>query len=57
MGALIDADGAIMKRNTLPIANLYFKFQHKDPADAGNGYQATQLTNKYQEMVVDELVA
>jgi hypothetical protein len=45
-----------MQRNTLPIANLYFKFLHHDAADAGNGYQAQQLTNKYQEIVVDEIV-
>jgi hypothetical protein len=43
-----------MQRNTLPIANLYFKFLHYD--HAGNGYQETQLTNKYQEIVVDEIV-
>ena len=44
VGALIDNsnnDGSIMKRNTLPIANLYFKFIHKNQPDSSNGNQAT----------------
>lgn len=29
-GALLDDHSAIMVRNEIPIANIYFKFQHKD---------------------------
>ena len=56
-GALIDDtnDGAIIQRNTVPVANIYFRFNHKDHADPSNSFHETALTNKYQELVVDEI--
>ena len=56
-GALLDDSngGAIMQRNTVPVANIYFRFNHYDPGDASNNHKEIALTNKYQEMVVDEL--
>ena len=49
-GALINEkkDNEILKRNEIPIANIYFKFCHHDKADENiEEDHGTQLTNKY----------
>jgi len=39
---------AIIDRNTVPIANIYFKLCHRDKPDKENGFEDKLLTNKYQ---------
>lgn len=60
-GAEIDEDNqsAIKKRNEVPIANIYFKFSHKDLSQKHliQDEESAVLTNKYQEIIIDELLA
>lgn len=58
-GALLSENSEIMIRNEIPIANIYFKFCHMDLSlkqkhfeDENMGF----LTNKYQEIVIDDLL-
>jgi hypothetical protein len=55
-GAIIDesAENEIIKRNEVPIANVFFKFCHTDEPCAMTGFQPTKLTNHYQQIVVEE---
>jgi hypothetical protein len=46
---------AIIDRNTVPIANIYFKLCHRDKPDKENGFEDKLLTNKYQLKVAEEL--
>lgn len=39
----------------MPIANIYIKFSHKDKDEAENLSERV-LTNKYQELVLDEII-
>jgi len=55
-------DNLIQTRNEIPIANIYFKFHHPDRSKIGMGHKNRKeisedkfLTNKYQDMVVEEL--
>ena len=47
-GAIIDEqqNNALIKRNEMPIANIYIKFCHKDKED-GENLSERVLTNKY----------
>lgn len=55
-GAILSgADSAIVTRNDVPIANIYFKISHFDKSEAQNHGEETLLTNKYQEQVIDKL--
>ena len=57
-GATIDEskNSAILKRNETPIANMFFKFCHRDTPNRKNGNRERRLTNKYQELILDELL-
>lgn len=48
-GATIDEskNSAILKRNETPIANMFFKFCHRDTPNRKNGNRERRLTNKY----------
>lgn len=50
-------DSAIVQRNDIPIANVYFKVSHfyKQKQDNAGHPEETLLINKYQEQVVDRL--
>ena len=56
-GAVVsdDSENALISRNCFPIANLYFKCVHFDLPHSSNGFQHTQLTNHYQQIIVQEL--
>ena len=56
-GAIIDEQNknALIKRNEMPIANIYIKFCHKDKED-GENVSERVLTNKYEELVLDEII-
>ena len=53
LGALLQGSGnSIVTRSKTPIANLYFKCVHYDLPHSSNGFQYTQLTNHYQQIIV-----
>lgn len=56
-GAIIDEnnENEIIKRNDVPIANVFFKFCHMDVPCAMTGFQPSKITNHYQKIVVQEL--
>ena len=55
-GAKIDKqnDSALISRNELPIANIFFKIHHLEKV--ADGQAAKVLTNQYQELILEELI-
>jgi hypothetical protein len=57
---LLSEKSEIMIRNTTPIANIYFKFNHKDLSQKKKNFEEEDmsfLTNKYQEILIDDLLS